>query len=264
MTRLPPLSLNAWMRYDAIRWALSVVPAGAKVLEIGAGQGGLGARLAQQFVYTGLEPDRESARLAQPRIEARGGRFLAIQASELPAEERFHAIGAFEVLEHIEDDVEALQVWCRHLLPGGWLIVSVPAYQHRFAAADHAVGHFRRYDPEVLLARLSAVGLIEHELWITGFPFGLLLEHGRNILAARYPKESAITTRTLESGRWHQPPEILGPVTQAITLPFRWLQRPFSRTRLGTGLVARARLPAPAPGHAVKVASQTLKHSDVP
>jgi SAM-dependent methyltransferase len=232
------------MRYDAIQLAFAVVPAGANVLEIGAGQGALGARLAQRYVYTGLEPDRESARVAQPRVEARGGRFLPIRASELPARERFHAIGAFEVLEHIEDDAQALQAWCRHLLPGGWLILSVPAFQRRFAAADNMVGHFRRYDPEVLLARLGTVGLIEHELWITGFPFGLLLEHGRNIMAARRPKESAISTRTFESGRWHQPPERLGPLTQAITLPFRWLQRPFIHTRLGTGLVARARLPA--------------------
>jgi SAM-dependent methyltransferase len=246
VTRLPPLALNAWMRYDAIRRAFTVVPAGAHVLEIGAGQGGLGARLARRYVYTGIEPDRESARVAQPRIEAQRGRFLAIPASELPAEERFHAIAAFEVLEHIEDDVQALETWCRHLLPGGWLILSVPAFQRRFAAADQMVGHFRRYDPEVLRARLTAVGLIEHELWVTGFPFGLLLERGRNIMAARRPKAGAMAMRTLESGRWHQPPEILGPVTQAITLPFRWLQRPFARTRLGTGLVARARLPAPA------------------
>jgi SAM-dependent methyltransferase len=232
------------MRYDAIRRAFAVVPAGAHVLEIGAGQGGLGARLARRYVYTGLEPDRESARVARPRIEGQRGRFLAIPANELPAEERFHAIGAFEVLEHIEDDVQALQTWCRHLLPGGWLILSVPAYQRRFAAADQMVGHFRRYDPDVLRARLTAVGLVEHELWVTGFPFGLLLERGRNMMAARRPKASALATRTLESGRWHQPPEMLGPVTQAITLPFRWLQRPFARTRLGTGLVARARRPA--------------------
>jgi hypothetical protein len=81
------------------------------------------------------------------------------------------------------------------------------------------------------------------ELWITGFPFGLLLEHGRNLLATIRPKTGTMETRTLESGRWKQPPAALGWATAAVTLPFRWVQRLFVRTRLGTGIVARARLP---------------------
>lgn len=241
MGRLPPLALNAWLRYDAIRRAFAVVPAGARVLEIGAGQGSLGARLARRYDYTGVEPDPHSARLAGQRIGSAGGRFLATAAGELDSAERFDAVGAFEVLEHIDDDAEALALWTRYLLPGGWLILSVPAFQRRFAAFDRMAGHVRRYDPDVLRARLTAAGLIDVALWITGFPLGLLLERGRNLLATLKPKRSTFETRTLESGRWFQPPEALGLATAAVTLPFRYLQRPFEQRPLGTGLVARAR-----------------------
>src|SRR5258707_7295281 len=53
---LAPLTPNAWLRYDVIR---HVLPAGiTDVLEIGCGQGSLGARLAQHYRYVGVEPDQ--------------------------------------------------------------------------------------------------------------------------------------------------------------------------------------------------------------
>jgi hypothetical protein len=50
-----------------------------------------------------------------------------------------------------------------------------------------------------------------------------------------------LEARTLESGRWHQPPDVFGWMTAAVTLPFRLLQRPFTALPWGSGLVARAR-----------------------
>ena len=53
-----PLTPNAWLRYDVIR---RMLPAGVTdVLEIGCGQGSLGARLAQRYRYVGVEPDQTS------------------------------------------------------------------------------------------------------------------------------------------------------------------------------------------------------------
>jgi SAM-dependent methyltransferase len=243
MPPLPPLTLNAWMRYDVIRRALAPVPPGSTVLEIGAGQGAVGARLARRYLYTGVEPDPGSAKVARARIEAAGGRFKEATADALPDSERFHVVCAFEVLEHLEDDVDTLRSWVARLQPGGLLVLSVPAFQSRFAAADRSVGHYRRYDPELLRRRLEEAGLINVALWITGFPFGLLLEHGRNLLAMLRPTTDSMESRTLESGRWYQPPAALGWTTAVVTLPFRWMQRPFLRTRLGTGIVARATRP---------------------
>lgn len=243
MPAFPPLALNAWLRYDLIRRALADVPPGAAVLEIGAGQGALGARLARCYRYTGVEPDPASARIARRRIEAEGGRFVEGTSHALHGEEVFRVVCAFEVLEHLEDDAGALRSWVRHLAPGGMLLLSVPAFQSRFAAADEAVGHYRRYDPDSLHERLTQTSLTDIQVWVTGFPFGVVLEMGRNFIATLRPKTGTMAARTLASGRLLQPPAALGWATQAVTWPFRWLQRPFIHSRLGTGLVARATKP---------------------
>jgi SAM-dependent methyltransferase len=207
------------------------------MLEIGAGQGGIGARLARRFRYVGVEPDPISASIARTRIERSGGRFLQGTASDLPRN-RYDVVCAFEVLEHIEDDRAALGEWTTFLKPGGLLVLTVPAYSSRFAAADRNVGHYRRYDPDDLRSKLEGVGLRGIKIRTTGFPLGYALENVRNLLAWINPERGDTKDRTLASGRLYQPSAMLGVANAVVTLPFRWAQRPFSRTRLGTGLVA--------------------------
>jgi len=67
---VPPLSLHAWLRFDAIDRLLP--PDARTLLEIGAGQGSAGALLSRRFTYVGLEPDEESFRTAVKRIGAAG------------------------------------------------------------------------------------------------------------------------------------------------------------------------------------------------
>ena len=93
---------------------------------------------------------------------------------------------AFEVLEHIEDDVAALKdPWSSYVRPGGWIMLSVPAWQERFGPMDKFVGHFRRYDPPVLRSRLTGAGLTDVELVHFGAPLGYVLEAGRNAVGKR-------------------------------------------------------------------------------
>ena len=51
---LPPLTPNAWLRWDVVERALPAQV--TTVLEIGCGQGGFGARLSQGRDYLGVEP----------------------------------------------------------------------------------------------------------------------------------------------------------------------------------------------------------------
>jgi SAM-dependent methyltransferase len=67
-------------------------------------------------------------------------------ACALPFEDdTFDLAVAFDVLEHIEDDVKAVAELKRVLKPGGRFVFSVPANQALFSAHDRALGHFRRY-----------------------------------------------------------------------------------------------------------------------
>jgi SAM-dependent methyltransferase len=243
---LPPLSPNGWLRWEVVS---RLLPRGRlDVLEMGCGQGGFGARLAQRYHYLGVEPDAVSRTVARARVAAAGGGGEVRQGDEsvVAADELFDLVVAFEVIEHIEDDAGALAAWASHLRPGGWLLLSTPAWQKRFGPADEMVGHFRRYDPPVLRSRLAGAGLTDVELVHFGAPLGYVLEAGRNAVGKRRlaaPESAAsMAERSEASGRTLQPSTSWTATAARLgTLPFRKLQNAFPGT--GPGLVARARKP---------------------
>lgn len=257
----PPLTLNAWLRYDVVTRLLP--PQAGTILEIGCGQGGFGARLAVDHDYLGIEPDGASFAVARARLAdvGRGEVRHGLTTDVLDRDDRFDLVCAFEVLEHIEDDAAALHEWREHLSPGGHLLISVPAYQNRFGAADVAVGHFRRYSPAELTDRLRRCGLPEVSVVLYGVPLGYALEWGRNLVLSRRLKGSAVAPgaasdhytptatpapellqqRSAGSGRTLQPTQALAWATRGGTAPFRRIQRLFPAR--GTGLVVLAQRP---------------------
>ena len=238
----PPFTLNAWLRYDLIQRTLAGLDDVESILEVGAGRGALGARLAPRYRYVGVEPDERSCADAKKVLDRIGaGEILCGDVSALPEGAAFDAVLAFEVLEHIEDDAAALRAWRERLTPGGWLLMSVPLYQRRYAAADRFVGHFRRYDPEPLAGLLGETGFADVRIQTFGFPLGHVLEKSRNLLARIAKPDDSREERTGASGRRFQPTGKTGLVTEAASAPFRLLQRPFYDTRLGAGLFASAR-----------------------
>jgi SAM-dependent methyltransferase len=237
----PPLTLAAWLRYDVIAWVLSGLPDVRSILEVGCGEGALAVRLADRYEYVGVEIDPTSCGTAQARLARIGrGRVVCGDLSALTAVE-FDLVCAFEVLEHIEDDVGALHAWGDRLHGGGWLLFSVPAFQSRWGAADRIVGHFRRYESAQAAELVVRAGFADVRVWTYGFPLGYVLEHARNILARRAEAESSMDRGTAVSGRWHQPPDWLSWGTQLATAPFRRLQRRFLDSGRGTGLIVLAR-----------------------
>jgi SAM-dependent methyltransferase len=241
---LPPLSLNAWLRWDVVQRLLP--PAGIDVLEIGCGQGGFGVRLAQRYRYVGLEPDVPSFEVAHRRLEGHGtGEVRNGDLSALGSGERFDLVCAFEVLEHIEDDRAALKDWADWLRPGGWILLSTPAQQGRFGPFDEIVGHYRRYDSADMHSLLSETGLVDTTVVHFGAPLGYALETARNVVGRRRQQRvtgSSMADRTGGSGRLLQPSSAASAlVTRAGTAPFRAIQRAFPHR--GTGLVARGRKP---------------------
>jgi SAM-dependent methyltransferase len=240
----PALTLSAWLRYDLVRrmWDSRIGPV-ERVVEVGPGRGALGVRLAQNArEYVGYETDDVSAAVAAQRLEATGrGRVVNAPLEEATGVGDADVVCAFEVLEHIDDDIAALKAWATHLKPGGWLMLSVPAFAERFGPTDRYVGHFRRYDPDLLRERLVAAGLDPVDCRVYGWGLGNVLERVRDAITTRKTAAATVEERTAASGRFLQPPDAVGLATAAVAAPFRLLQR--ARPRDGVGLVALARRP---------------------
>ena len=222
-----------------------------RVLEVGCGLGGFGARLAGRYEYVGVEPDATSFATARPRIESAGGR--AVHGTVAEIDGPFDLVCAFEVLEHIEDDAGALRQWATCVAPGGHVLLSVPAGTDRYGPSDAHVGHFRRYDPDGLRAVLEDADLEVVEMRRYAWPLGNVTEAVRNRLAARAkgagrpervppPRGSAPRAPgTAGSGRWLQPGPWAGRMVGVAAAPFSRLQHRFPDR--GVGLVALARRP---------------------
>lgn len=233
------MTVHGSLRYDVFR---RLLPSDVgSILEIGAGLGSVGSLLSHELSYVGLEPDSESAKTAAERIGA-AGTVLNVTAEEFDSEQPFDAVCAFEVLEHMEDDRAALIQWQSHARPGGWLFLSTPKGT-TLTATDVRQGHFRRYERESLERVLHDAGLHDVTIVAYGFPIGHVLHAASDMLARRRSHASELSDRTRASGRWMQPTASRAALTHAVAKPFTLVQRPFGRTNLGTGLVARARVP---------------------
>jgi 2-polyprenyl-3-methyl-5-hydroxy-6-metoxy-1,4-benzoquinol methylase len=246
---LPPLTLNAHLRWDVIARELAGL-AVTDVLEIGPGEGAVACRLAPGRAYTGVELSDRTRAITAQRLEALGapGRMVA-SLDDLAPDERFDLVCAFEVIEHIDADREALAAWAARLRPGGTLLISTPSGPERMGPHDVIAGHIRRYSAEALSALATECGLVDVRVTHVGYPMGYLLEKVRNTAAARrlgaadhgVPDEAAVAIATEQSSSIMQPPAWSGRATRALSAPGIWMQR--RRPDAGTGLVLVARAP---------------------
>jgi len=93
-------------------------------------------------------------------------------------QKKYDLVFSSNVLEHIENDTEAITQLRKILKPNGKLVTYVPAFPLLFSDLDRAVGHFRRYTKKDLNEKMSSCGLeVEkiHYVDSLGFPASLLL-----------------------------------------------------------------------------------------
>jgi SAM-dependent methyltransferase len=242
---LPTLTTNAWLRFDEIRRGLRIAQPDT-VLEIGTGEGALGSWLARRFDYTGVELDDRSREAATARIAAVGNGAVRARLDDVDDKE-FDLVCSFEVLEHIADDEQALKQWHDYVRPAGWLLLSVPAHEGDYGAADELVGHYRRYERDALREELRSAGFDVVRFSSYGAGLGHALQRVRNTLAARRLAQQRQEGDTPEerssgSGRLFQPKRVAAAVAcAAVAAPARLVQAPFAGTDVGTGYVVLAR-----------------------
>ena len=137
--------------------ALAEIAAGQRVrmIDVGAGTGGVLARLCERGDAWGVEWSAEGAMFIR-------GRQLPVIRGGLPnlavATGRFDLAVSLDVFEHVADDIAAMADVRRVLRPGGRLIATVPALRWLWSEHDEALHHHRRYHLAEFRCRLEAAG----------------------------------------------------------------------------------------------------------
>lgn len=124
-----------------------------RILDIGCANGYLFDDLSKYGEVYGLEPDAQ--------LIAHAGKWTdRITCSQLHTdfrpEQPFDVILMLDVLEHLEDDLGALQHLHSLLQDGGTLLLTVPALPSLWSAHDTVNHHFRRYTHRSLAEQLEA------------------------------------------------------------------------------------------------------------
>ncbi len=155
-------------RYNGFLWDLMAPFIGRRVLEVGAGTGLLTRYLAKRERVLATELDPEYVELLRrtfadaPNVEIRQLDLARLSADGIPPRS-FDTVVCSNVLEHIEDDGEALRAMHDVLEPGGRVVLIVPALQALYGSIDRAIHHYRRYSRDDLAAKLEGAGLaVEH------------------------------------------------------------------------------------------------------
>lgn len=89
-----------------------------------------------------------------------------------PYRAEFDAIGAFDVIEHIDDDEEVMTSAHAALRPRGLFVVTVPQHAWLWSSTDKHAHHKRRYSRRELLTKLQRHGFALR--FCTSFVFALL------------------------------------------------------------------------------------------
>ena len=153
---------NFWFqsRNHLILWAMrKYFPKPERLLEIGCGTGFVLAALSAAFPalnLTGSELHAEGLAWTAKRLSR--ATFLQMDARRIPYESEFDVVGAFDVLEHIDEDEQVLAEVHRALRPGGGLLLTVPQHGFLWSASDDYAYHKRRYGRGELLSKMKKAG----------------------------------------------------------------------------------------------------------
>jgi SAM-dependent methyltransferase len=134
------------------------LPDRAKILEAGCGVGGNIEMLTGFGNVVAFEPDGSSREYVASRmgLEPVEG-YLPDRVPFEPAS--FDAVCAFDVVEHVDDDRGAVATLAGLVAPGGYLIVTVPAYQWMWSSHDEVHHHVRRYSRREIDDIVRAAGI---------------------------------------------------------------------------------------------------------
>jgi hypothetical protein len=168
---------------------------------------------AATFAAVDVELDDElMAAIGSTLVGRRIRLYRSLDSVNDQEDRRAEVVLLLDVIEHIEDDIGFLRALRQTPLvgPATRVLITVPAYQRLFSTHDRLLGHYRRYDPHMLVDHLTRAG---YDVDDAGAYFGsALLFRVAQLLRERWGGAPAVTT---DVAAWHG-----GPV---LTMLIRWM-----------------------------------------
>ncbi len=147
-------------RNQLLIWALQTYfPTATSLLEVGCGTGFVLSAVqaaAPNVSCSGAEIFLEGLAFAAERVPS--VTLAQMSALRIPYDAAFDVVGAFDVLEHIAEDTEALSEMFRATIPGGGVLITVPQHASLWSPVDDHSHHKRRYSRADLVQKLRAAG----------------------------------------------------------------------------------------------------------
>ena len=159
-------------------WALrKFFPDAQSFFEIGCGTGYVLSGIREGFPglrLCGSDIFSSGLSFAQQRLP--GVLLFQMDARRIPFEREFDVVGAFDVLEHIEEDVVVLQQMFQTARPGGGVILTVPQHPFLWSVVDERSFHKRRYTRGELAEKVKKAGFrVVHVTSFVSFLLPLML-----------------------------------------------------------------------------------------
>lgn len=157
----------------------------SRVLEVGCGTGNT-LRVLEQHArparVIGLDLYDEGLDYARRSV---GCELVRGDLRDIPVPGAFDLIAAFDVVEHLDDDRAVLAGFRRRLVPGGRVLLTVPALMSLWSYFDEAACHRRRYTAATLRGTLAAAGFRVETLTYFMAPLVPVVWAARRAAAAR-------------------------------------------------------------------------------
>jgi SAM-dependent methyltransferase len=215
------------------------------VLEVGCGTGVVLSELERLFParqVVGMDLFSEGLEFARRRFR---GPLVRATLDRPVFSRAFDLVGAFDVIEHVDDDRDILKQLSNQITPGGYLIVTVPAHQWLWSYFDEIAHHRRRYSRAELTSKVSAAGF--DVLYCSHFMAALLplMWVKRTIIGERMVAtagQQAAVQSDVEISN------VVNSVLRLLSWPDALLMRKRIPIPVGTSLLIAARKPHAAAG----------------
>jgi SAM-dependent methyltransferase len=167
---------------------------GEHPIEIGSGLGDYAREwipLVEQFTAT----DADEALLVGLKQQMEAFPNVEVRHVLLPTTENasHSCLICYNVLEHIEDDVEALQSMAGLVRSEGYLVLVCPAFPFAMSPVDIATGHVRRYTKRTMAAALKQADLDVVDVRYAN-SLGLICYYTFTSLLRKQPSVGAVMT----------------------------------------------------------------------